>query len=232
MESACVYWIDIDLCFMADNYIERRMEELRSGALARKSTRPNQVAPSMGEGMVTMRYPRMRVLVCGAGGPLCERLVRVLRDTGFRVAFTCSDDVRGTELARATGSQFHNIIASDSAALEGCLRMLVRNWHDVDVMVLNCAEAGSACPDALAASRVVERLHAGLPLSPLGSVRYIELSGDMEPAGGRPSVSNRVICGSGCSADAVALVCRFMMHPSNAAICGAVIPVMGNACTC
>lgn len=118
---------------MADNYLERKMEEYRSGA-PRKSV--HKVA-SLGSkpGMWGMPFAERRVLIVGAGLPPDVRLVEQLRSVGCKVAFMGGDGAAGTELARKTGAQYHPCCYSDADAMARSVAIICRNWGDIDVVV-------------------------------------------------------------------------------------------------
>lgn len=90
---------------MADNYLERRMEEhqRRQGATpARRSGRP-----ALRRGETIVRYPSVRLIVAGGCSAEGEAIVRLMRALGCRVAFTDADSCAGQRLAQGAGAQFH-----------------------------------------------------------------------------------------------------------------------------
>lgn len=77
---------------MADNYIERQMEDFRAGRLGGV----RRGAPA---------GPRVRVPFIGDPGAT-EAIVRALRQEGFRVDFTLGDTRAGNLIAQRTGARF------------------------------------------------------------------------------------------------------------------------------
>lgn len=93
---------------MADNYLEKRMEEHRScqAGGTRTIIRRNKA------GYVSINTEgHDSVLVTGyeSAPEAVNTIVKVLRDAGYSVAFTCPDLKKGRELAQSTGAQHHHI---------------------------------------------------------------------------------------------------------------------------
>ena len=88
---------------MADNYLEKKMEEYRSGALSKPAAR--RLSPT-GErpGTVSFRIDQLRVLVTDASDDVGRAVVRKLRGAGCRVAFVSP---RLQERARNKGVEYY-----------------------------------------------------------------------------------------------------------------------------
>lgn len=108
---------------MADNYLERRMEELRSGRLAVKG------------GVPGIRPGGLRVLV--VGGTKGEALEKVLefRKKGYRVAVFDSDEKEGKRMAYENGIRFHRVDLSDEEAIAKETDALLKAWRGIDIVV-------------------------------------------------------------------------------------------------
>ncbi len=108
---------------MADNYLERRMEELRSGKLAVKG------------GVPGIRPGGLRVLV--AGGTKGESLEKVLeyRRKGYRVAVFDLDEKEGKRMAYENGIRFHRVDLSDDDAIAKETESLLKAWRGIDIVV-------------------------------------------------------------------------------------------------
>ncbi|MDE6832296.1 MAG: hypothetical protein K2J07_06155 [Muribaculaceae bacterium] len=90
---------------MADNYLEKRMEEhLRRQAAAKAPTPRRQ---SLRAGEVVIKYPPMRVVVTDGCTHCGQTLIHALRSLGCRVAFTDPDAAAGRRLEQAEGAQYH-----------------------------------------------------------------------------------------------------------------------------
>lgn len=114
---------------MADNYLERKMEDLRSGrlsgSLSRAVRRPMPSSPLASQ----------RVLVAGGTDENGERLVREFRQTGCRTAFLSADRKKGQLLAQECGARFYPCDAVDEAAIEYARTDLTRHWGGIDMLV-------------------------------------------------------------------------------------------------
>ena len=115
--------------FMADNFLERRMEDMRRGVLSHGWA----VSPG-----------GKRVLVLCNDAERTEGVVRRLRGEGCRVAFTGTDVAVGTRLAQSSGAQFHPVGACDFEGLERSLSLIWRSWRGVDLILLSFPEGWSA----------------------------------------------------------------------------------------
>lgn len=120
---------------MADNYLERKMEEYRNGKLhghAVKRT-PNGAKP----GTLNVKYPPRRVFVTGGASGIGRAIVSAFANAGCRVAFCDIDSKTGAATAQATGSQFYPVDVTDAHALESCMDRILAAWGDIDVIVNN-----------------------------------------------------------------------------------------------
>lgn len=115
---------------MADNYLERRMEDYRSGRLAvKKPVRPARTRGGGDSGVMTLEFPPMNVLVSTPIlSPLSEALVRMARTLGARVAVLSDDRAGGARVAQECGARFY-----PSLPLAEVLADLAARWGGVDV---------------------------------------------------------------------------------------------------
>ncbi|MDY3858880.1 MAG: hypothetical protein SO006_08505 [Muribaculaceae bacterium] len=90
---------------MADNYLERKMEEYRSGK-SKPAVRRRLTPSGQKSGQITLPYPDVRVFVIGPD----EKLIRAFADAGAHVSFCCDDTERHKTLrllAEQTGARFY-----------------------------------------------------------------------------------------------------------------------------
>lgn len=133
---------------MADNYLERKMEE----HLARKSGRVQRSAA----GSVDIRLAGRRIIVAGCMHELAARVAALLARAGGRVALVG---------ACAEGARCINAGADIAAAM---LR-IVHDWHEVDVLltvgedaevVATLEQARATIPEALRSAHL-QRVSVG-----------------------------------------------------------------------
>lgn len=112
---------------MADNYLEKKMEDYRRGhtALSMSSPRKNK------------NRIALRVFVIGGETPSGIQIVTELRKSGWRVAFTNPDMESGRHLAQATGSQHHPISPSSTESLQHSFDLISDHWGCLD-LVIDC----------------------------------------------------------------------------------------------
>lgn len=131
---------------MADNYIEKKMEDLRSGAASRHTSRRSAVGLSAAgalPGDLTLHFPEMRIFVAGdATTPLGEAIVRAMREVCCKVAFSGADADRGKAMAQELGAQFHPLSAPGEGSdvnivvLPPSVAYTVRHWRGIDALIV------------------------------------------------------------------------------------------------
>lgn len=115
---------------MADNYLEKKLEDYRNGRLQSgvNSTyrKPNsQITP--------------RAYVAGGCSEAGRSVIAKLRSYGWKVAFCDDNEKAGRDLAQTTGSQFHPIVELTESAIEKSLQTVVDRWGGVDYIILTVA---------------------------------------------------------------------------------------------
>lgn len=120
---------------MADNYLEQRMDDLRSGKLS-GNLRQTAVLQRK-SGVLQIPFPPKRVLVTGGANGIGLAIARAFIKTGSKVAIFDKDAETGKKLAHDEGFRFHNVDVSDSISLEKELNDLLKTWKDLDIIVSN-----------------------------------------------------------------------------------------------
>lgn len=120
---------------MADNYLEKKMEEhLKGGSqLHRQRLSPSGNRP----GKLVVDFPPRRVYVTGGASGIGAAIVKAFCDAGCKVAFCDSDRRKGTATAQKCGAQFHPLDVTDTVALEASIRLVQERWGAIDVMINN-----------------------------------------------------------------------------------------------
>ena len=108
---------------MADNYLENRMEELRSGRLAIKKAIPG------------IKPKARRVVVAGGCSGLAREKALEFRKMGCRVAVFDSDEVSGRQMAHDHGIRFHRVDIEDESAVSHEMLSLLPVWRGIDTIV-------------------------------------------------------------------------------------------------
>lgn len=119
---------------MADNYLEKRMDDYRSGKLSTSSRRPAAITSRSAKSALS----QLRVMVTGGASGIGLSIVEAFRAEGCRVASLDIDRVNGTHAAQANGSRFYCLDVADSAAITSAMEDIFARWGDLDVIV-NCA---------------------------------------------------------------------------------------------
>ena len=115
---------------MADNYLERRMEELRSGKLAVKG------------GIPGIKSGSKRIVVAGGTTDKAREAVLSYRKQGCRVAVFDSDEIAGKKMAYEHGIRFHHVNLDDTDSVSREMDSLLRTWRNVDVIVAPANTSG------------------------------------------------------------------------------------------
>lgn len=122
---------------MADNYLERKMEELRNAPRTSRSARPaSSAAGTMPRaGKITFPMPRKRVLISGLGGALLPELIDAFSKTDCRVALFSSDKVTGETMAYDSGIRFHHADTENPQNIASEFQSLLKAWRGVDMII-------------------------------------------------------------------------------------------------
>ena len=108
---------------MADNYLEKRMEEFRSGKLAIKKAIPG------------IKPKARRVVIAGGCHGIARDKALEFRKSGCRVAVFDSDEVAGKEMAHDHGIRFHRVDLEDESTVSNEMLSLLSAWRGVDTIV-------------------------------------------------------------------------------------------------
>lgn len=124
---------------MADNYLEKQMEDFRAGKTTpRRSTgamsRPSRLSPQ------TIAMPKMRILVACSDSTVTEATVRLMRSTGARVAFIAPPGKQWQQLAQDSGARFYPVEMPDNGIginqnqADAIMADLRRHWFGIDMI--------------------------------------------------------------------------------------------------
>lgn len=120
---------------MADNYLENRMEDLRSGKL--RSTSPTPSGSTYRKGYLQVPFPPRRVLVTGGAKGIGLAITRAFLHAGCKVAVFDIEKELGEQLAKNEGCRFYHINLCDVESLEKGFLNLLQAWRDVDIIINN-----------------------------------------------------------------------------------------------
>ncbi len=128
---------------MADNYLEKKMDEYRRGLLsapARRKTTPSGYARGCASFLPFPVGVKILMLTDSAS----ETELKALVDAGCRVAFTGNDRKEGKSIAQSCGAQFHPVFAGDEDAVRRSMDLIKTRWRgNVEIIVSH----GYAFPD-------------------------------------------------------------------------------------
>lgn len=120
---------------MADNYLERKMEDLRSGRLGNDIRKA--ASPGPRKGVIQVAFPPRRVLVTGGCNGIGRAVARAFLKAGCKVAVMDCDKAAGEAMAAAEGIRFYHTDLADTAAIEKGMENLFSAWKDLDIVVNN-----------------------------------------------------------------------------------------------
>ncbi len=146
---------------MADNYLERRMEDLRAGRLAHNSGAASATGARRA-GYLELRWPARRVLILHGVSAAGEALVRRLQRLGCRVAVADADAAAGDAMRRDLGVRFYPLGREREWPAERIIADLYSAWRDVEIVVDMdaCDSRGEELADIC---RIWGTQRAGLP---------------------------------------------------------------------
>lgn len=112
---------------MADNYLEKKMEDLRSGRNGATVRRQKKAGALKG----------LRAFVTGGANGIGKSIVEALRREGCTVAFCDIDKEAGEKLESVYGAKFYCLDVRKSLEFEALFRSLLNEWDDVDIVINN-----------------------------------------------------------------------------------------------
>lgn len=117
---------------MADNYLERKMEEHRSGGGVPKK----KISPVAGKrpGELTVKFPPRRVLVTGGAEGVGRGVVEAFRNADCTVDFIDADRAEGQRTAQRSGARFIPADASDPEQLARAVELILKSRGDIDIV--------------------------------------------------------------------------------------------------
>jgi len=117
---------------MADNYLEKRMEDLRSGRLASEH---RSAASPLRKGYLHFPFPPRRVLVTGGTAGTFRAIAEAFLKAGCKVAVFGHDREAGDRIAHDLGARFHCVDLTSVSALKEAFGNLVKAWKDIDIII-------------------------------------------------------------------------------------------------
>ncbi len=115
---------------MADNYLEKKMEELHN----RKSgCAPTRVSPASRH-LLTFPFKPLRVLVIARDRHAISQYTKPFQQAGCRVAVVSTIDAAETDLPQDHGCRYY-AIGNDGQASQ-TFSNLIASWRDIDVVVM------------------------------------------------------------------------------------------------
>lgn len=118
---------------MADNYLERRMEDMRSGRLSASSSSSKSTGKPLG------RLAGKHAVVTGGARGIGRQIAFRLRQAGATVDILDIDDIGGNESARSAGCKFRHVDISDPETYRDVLGEIIRERGSLDILVNNAA---------------------------------------------------------------------------------------------
>lgn len=190
---------------MADNYLERRMEELHS-------PRARVVSSSVQKRAVPWVLPPLKVVVvngCRADG---IAVVKHFAGAGVRVAVIDVDKNKGKELASAFGIRYEEAASRNGASISAGLVATLKAWRDADLFI--CFDCDEYIADIVAAVSDYRKVYPRV--SSYASRVQLVVRGGGESAFGSDAMQvQRVEAGDDTSADALARMLLFLALPEN-----------------
>lgn len=131
---------------MADNYIERKMEELRSGRLAPPRKHATGRIPSDS----TASLNGKRVVVTEGAHGVGAIVAKAFVDAGCRVAVFDADSEEGRRMAYSKGVRYCPVMPCDMDSVDKAFRGVLKAWRDVDIVVALSAGLPGDCAGVMA----------------------------------------------------------------------------------
>ncbi len=132
---------------MADNYLEKRMDDYRNGRLS-PTYRTQKLTPGgKPSGTVGFQLEVSRVFVAMECRQLRDAIARAFAGAGCRVAFCGTDRAAGTEAAQRFGLMFCPVDGLKADAVNRMLALVGTRWHGIEMVVTGI---GAVAPESRA----------------------------------------------------------------------------------
>lgn len=115
---------------MADNYLEKKMEELHS---RKAGCAPTRVSPASRH-LLTFPFKPLRVLVISRDRHALSQYTKPFQNAGCRVAVVSTIDGAETDLPQDHGCRYY-AIGNDEQKSQA-FSNLIASWRDIDVVVM------------------------------------------------------------------------------------------------
>ena len=112
---------------MADNYLEKRMEDLRNSKTSVSTHRPRKTGNLRG----------MKAFVTGGASGIGRSIVENLRREECAVAFCDIDEEAGKRISSVYGARFIKLDVRDTLLFSETFDSLLSEWGDIDIVVNN-----------------------------------------------------------------------------------------------
>lgn len=125
---------------MADNYLERKMEEYRLNrhtpshrAVSTRQTSPNELRTI---------FPHLRVLITGGANGIGRECVKAFREVDSMVMFCDIDTRKGNLTAQQLGARFYPVDVRSVQAIDGMMSDIFSRYADLDIVINNAGISG------------------------------------------------------------------------------------------
>lgn len=150
---------------MADNYLEKKMEEHRIAAATKRPIK-HASASSIRRDTLTVKFKPLRVLVTDGTCPEGEAIVRKFAASACRVAFTAGNIKEGRRISQSSGSRFYPLSTPE---FDNTIADIASVWGGLDAVIFTgqCAATPSLITIPPSCLRVISVGHkAVLPQTP------------------------------------------------------------------
>lgn len=115
---------------MADNYLEKKMEELHN---RKAGCAPTRVSPASRH-LLTFPFKPLRVFIISRDRQALNQYVKPFQNAGCRVAVISNIDAADTDLPHDHGCRYYAIGNDEQAS--PAFSNLIASWRDIDVVVM------------------------------------------------------------------------------------------------
>lgn len=130
---------------MADNYLEKRMDDYRAGRLGVKQRRQACSSVGIPADAIIHRLPPLRILVAGLPVPMLDSVASAFLERRCKVAVFTDDAALGQLLAHDKGARhcpFDGPVAAGDIMTRHLDRLL-HDWRNLDIIVATPALASA-----------------------------------------------------------------------------------------
>lgn len=116
---------------MADNFLEKKMEELHRGSFSQKP----RYSSAPRKGFIQFPFPPRNVIISDIDTNVATPIIELFIKQNCKVAFISSDTETGNKLAYSKGVRFISASPDQPETMMAAFDNVIKAWREVDIVI-------------------------------------------------------------------------------------------------